>query len=479
MQNVPKFVLQRLRQTTPGAESHPDADLLTAFAEQSLAGRERLLVVEHLAGCGDCRDVVALALPVSEIASELVSVDVGGLGWRWFSWPVLRWGALAAGILAVASVGVLQYSGRNRESIVASDLRQKDAAVGNRAMGEVATVPSNEKPSEPSVAQESSANIRAARPMTRASSGGGIGGGATASAGSGLVGGSGADTGQEVSPPADSLVAQASASPTPVPTPQNPPPEMRQQVMASGSSQVVEVQSAAGTINTESATVGNQIAQNQIAVNQAELPLQGRNPANLDVVKAKDPVPAQGQANSSSALTIASPNVPAPTLRSGMVPASPRWSITPAGALQRSFDGGNSWESVTPTPNQVFAGAKVAADSITVNERVTADKDVGKNNNEDKKLQKVAAPSSFTPVFRTLATNGLDVWVGGSAGTLYHTADGGSRWSRVTPSEAGAVLAGDITIIEFADPQHGKIVTSTGEVWITSDSGQTWQKKQL
>jgi hypothetical protein len=478
MQNVPKFVLQRLRQTTPVAESHPDADLLTAFAEQALAGRERLLVMEHLARCGDCRDVVALALPVSEIASEPVSVDIGGLGWRWFSRPVLRWGALAAGILAVASVGVLQYSARYRESIVASDLRQRDAASGNRALNEVATVPSNEKQSEASVAQKASANVRATRPMSRVHSAGGVRGGMTDGAGSGSGGGNGALTRQEVSPPADSVVARASASPVPVPTPQNPTPEMRQQVTVSASSQMVEVQSAAGTVNTESATTGNQVVQNQIALNQAELPLQGRNPTNLDVVKAKDPVPAQAQASSSAALTIASPNVPAPALPSGMVPASPRWSITPAGALQRSFDGGNTWESVTPTVNHAFAGASVAAESITVNERVTADKDVGKNL-EEKKLQKGAAPSSFTPVFRSVAANGPEVWVGGSAGTLYHTADGGSRWSRATPSEAGTTLTGDITSIEFVDAQHGKIVTSTGEVWTTSDSGQTWQKRQL
>jgi hypothetical protein len=479
MQDVPKFVLKRLRQTTPTTESHPDVDLLTAFAEQSLVGRERLLVMEHLASCADCRDVVSLALPVSEMAPEVVSADIGWRGWRWFSWPVLRWGALAAGILAVASVGVLQYSARNRAAIVASNLRQQDVAGGNGTLNEVATAPSKEKQSEPSIARRASKGVQAARPMRRVNPGGGIGGGMIARGVSGSVGGSGIGTGQEVSAPADSVVAQASESPAPVPTPQNPIPEMHQQVMVSASSQMVEVQSGAGTVNTESATTGNQVVQNQIALNQTELPLQGRNPTNLDVVKAKDPVPAQGQASSSAALTIASPNVSVPPPPSGVLPASPRWSITPAGALQRSFDGGNTWESVTPTVNQAFAGARVAADSITVNERVTTDKDVGKNKNEAKKLQKGASPSSFTPVFRAVAANGLEVWVGGSAGTLYHTADGGSRWSRVTPSEAGTTLAGDITGVEFVDAQHGKIVTSTGEVWTTSDSGQTWRKKQL
>ena len=64
MENVPKIVRDRLQQGTPvTAESHPDANLLTAFAEHSLAGRERDHVLQHLAQCGDCRETVALALP--------------------------------------------------------------------------------------------------------------------------------------------------------------------------------------------------------------------------------------------------------------------------------------------------------------------------------------------------------------------------------------------------------------------------------
>jgi len=31
--------------------------------------------------------------------------------------------------------------------------------------------------------------------------------------------------------------------------------------------------------------------------------------------------------------------------------------------------------------------------------------------------------------------------------------------------------------VEFADTQHGKLSTSTAEVWITSDNGRSWQKQ--
>ena len=92
MQNVTKSVLKRLQVARPGAGSHPDADLLTAFAEQSLKERERALVVEHLASCSDCREVIVLAL--SETANEIVASRASaGVARGWLTWPALRWAA--------------------------------------------------------------------------------------------------------------------------------------------------------------------------------------------------------------------------------------------------------------------------------------------------------------------------------------------------------------------------------------------------
>jgi len=31
--------------------------------------------------------------------------------------------------------------------------------------------------------------------------------------------------------------------------------------------------------------------------------------------------------------------------------------------------------------------------------------------------------------------------------------------------------------MEFSDAQHGKVVTSAGEIWITADNGQTWTRQ--
>src|ERR1700694_4729119 len=67
MTEVPKIVYDRLRATLPEL-AHPEADLLSAFAEQALSATERDGVLEHLALCAECRDVVALALPAADMA---------------------------------------------------------------------------------------------------------------------------------------------------------------------------------------------------------------------------------------------------------------------------------------------------------------------------------------------------------------------------------------------------------------------------
>lgn len=57
-------------QSRGAASRHPDADQLSAFAEQALPAHEREEVLLHLAVCGDCRETVAMALAVDEASQE-------------------------------------------------------------------------------------------------------------------------------------------------------------------------------------------------------------------------------------------------------------------------------------------------------------------------------------------------------------------------------------------------------------------------
>ena len=79
--------------------------------------------------------------------------------------------------------------------------------------------------------------------------------------------------------------------------------------------------------------------------------------------------------------------------------------------------------------------------------------------------------------FTALSTLGPDVWVGGAAGVLYHSADNGTHWTLVKPSVEGVVLAADIASLHFTDPQHGALTTADGQQWSTEDGGRSWQTK--
>jgi len=467
MQDVPQFVLKRLQEKPPAADSHPDADQLTAFAEQSLAGDERARVTEHLTRCGDCRDVVAIALPATEIETERagktvalpITVSTAGMGW--LRWPTLRWAALAAGILVVTSLGVLEYSHRSENSVASNqpqdaigasslsrqapsppatvgqtEMQKALSATGSQTLtGPEAVVGSGRAEQPPSPARSSPARSTLPR------SGGFVKGGA-AGAAPGSAGGIGAGSGSGVSPTSlesprareGSMVTRAQ---------QNPTAATGQQVKIGAASEMVEVQ-ANGPITTESVAT----SQNQVAQNQASLPVNGRAFTNLDVVKAKDPVPGQ---TASSA-------------------ATPRWTVSSSGVLERSFDGGDTWEDVNPALTVASSGARLAKET-------TARADAG-SFSEANKNQKAEAAAYPGPIFRAVAAAGLEVWAGGSGGALYHTWDGGNRWSRVTPSALGVALTGDIIAIQISDPEHGEVSTSTGEHWATSDNGQTWQKRQ-
>jgi len=64
---LPKPLKDALAKQTAG-EVHPSPDLLTAFAEHNLSGRESQRLTDHLAQCADCREVLFLASSAVEEA---------------------------------------------------------------------------------------------------------------------------------------------------------------------------------------------------------------------------------------------------------------------------------------------------------------------------------------------------------------------------------------------------------------------------
>jgi len=144
MQNVPKIVRERLWAATP-AVNHPDADVLTAFAERSLPGLERDVVLEHLARCGDCRDIVALALPATESVETEMKPSPSG----WLTWPALRWGFVAAGVVIIASVGILRYEAHSQHGTMsASNNAPAPQPAATEAKNQPLATPAPPPPSE-------------------------------------------------------------------------------------------------------------------------------------------------------------------------------------------------------------------------------------------------------------------------------------------------------------------------------------------
>jgi hypothetical protein len=130
MRGLPKIVFERLKTkpTVPGSSGgppkdadlqgldHPDANILAAFVEKTLTGKERTQVLNHLAQCVECRELAALSLPGEVEVAQPVSLTAR----RWWSaGPILRWGALAAALGAAAIVIVLHSYPWRRQKIAA------------------------------------------------------------------------------------------------------------------------------------------------------------------------------------------------------------------------------------------------------------------------------------------------------------------------------------------------------------------------
>jgi Photosynthesis system II assembly factor YCF48/Putative zinc-finger len=460
MQDVPKVVLKRLQETA-AAGTHPDADLLTAFAEQSLAESERARVMDHLARCSDCREVLALALPAMELVA--VAASTAPARSRWFAWPVLRWGVAVAGIIAIASIGTLQYRQRQKNDTLVSSLASPNETTAAPQQALPPSPPATEsqeylrqiEKEKQAQAQKKALASRAdnlaenmlirpanpASPAARAMHGAPSGTATGGSIRSGS-GGGGAPKAALSAPrktfavPGGSKSARSQAAAKSAPS-----PSASQAVEATSSSQAVEVVESQVAPVTPPAK--DQVS-DQLDGKQKELQSQDDSSKSLSVLEAKGVAAAQ--------------------LASDTQRVSPRWSISADGALQRSLDEGKTWLGVNVNSGLVSSASSMAA---------TAESTYGQENRK----KKVEAQPSPGPVFRAVSAQDAEVWAGGSAAMLYHSADSGAHWTRVLPSSPGATLTGDIISLEFSDPQHGRIATSAGEVWITTDDGQTWRRQ--
>jgi hypothetical protein len=442
MEQIPKIVKRRLQEPpTPGV--HLDPDLLTAFAEKSLNDRERSQVLRHLAACADCRDVLSLSMPEIEPAPAPVAKRSSLV-----SWPVLRWGALAACIVVVSAAVTLRYQNRRAAEPVASE--KAPAAPALNAESEVSRPPSQALvaknaplaplPSERDFgaagklsrqrdknADQEMTDMRTAvstAPGAALGQGSGAGRGATADA---------AKSADAFPKPAVPLVAAVPpSSPAAKTIEANPPGETRNDGAGPApraSAETVTIENAAPVVALVPQTAERKTKDE---LQKAELQKKAGGQALEEARAGSSGATAQGNRNADALSAEAAPapsRESAARSRAGSAAAS-RWTLSADGALQRSFDSGRTWSAV---------------------------------------------PVASHIVFRALAANDSDVWVGGTGGSLYHSSDAGQHWIQVKPLAGGKPLTADILAVEFSNPRHGKLITSTGETWTTSDAGSSWQ----
>jgi photosynthesis system II assembly factor YCF48-like protein/putative zinc finger protein len=439
MEQLPKIVQRRLQETAkPGV--HPDPDLLAAFVEKSLNDRERSQVLQHLSDCADCREVMSLAMP--EIESKPSPIPERS---RWLTWPVLRWGALAACVVVVSAAVTLHYERR----------QAGESSVAEKTPAAPASLPAENNASQqpreklaakipPPAPFQSDRDLGVASKLAKQreeSMHAGTFGGRTKVFAPRALDQSVRDqklsnnrladavkSADKPAPPSGMIVARGAARVPAAKAEQTAPEsEVRNDTVASAPSAITETVTVEGATTSvlETLQTPARKAKDESTKNEEQKEVRT---ARAGAVGA---MATGGRKTDSLSAEVAQAASGDYAKRSQAGRNAPRWTLSADGVLQRSFDSGKTWQAI-PVANHV--------------------------------------------VFRALAANDFDIWVGGAAGALYHSSDAGQHWVHVNPVVDGKPLTADIVTVEFSDTQHGKLTTSDHETWTTSNAGDAWQK---
>lgn len=440
MNELPNIVRARLK-ATPAAD-HPDPDLLAAFAEQALTAQERSTVLAHLSRCSGCREVLALAMPSTAALNAASSIDTATR--RWFHGTTLRWAAAATCVVIVGSAVLMKRDLMMKQTAKTVSIREDsmsselanygDAERANKTKEKQFEMAASPRPIPPESVPDQETRQRKDLPSTQVHD-------AKKSllkpplpaAPPVLVGRMRPEFAHPGMARGATVGGAAAAVLAPVPAPSRNEPSSvlslnenkidkdAASAKPAASAEQIQITAAAPVLETDAA--GNRDKQ--------ELPGKAKAPSGVAMYDALVMPPATESSAQTGVAKEATRRAELKRMETLRPPVS-RWTISSDGQLQHSTDSGKTWQAV------------VVAENAT---------------------------------FRALSANGPDLWVGGASGLLYHSTDAGAHWTQMKPAAAEAALTADIAAIEFIDVRQGKITTSTGEVWITTDGGQTWRKQ--
>ncbi|MGH9603283.1 MAG: YCF48-related protein [Terriglobales bacterium] len=489
MTELPRIVRERLKAQASGpVDVHPDADLLTAFCEHTLTGTEHQQVIAHLALCADCRDAVALSTPPQSSEAEPLRPHRESRRFRW-----VHWFALAASVVVVATAVLQQPRSSQPGSELEMATRERAPVTAakpspepqNGKAAETFTTASSSTPAPAQAAASAEHDDRSAlvkgiaeeqQPKRDESASpvpklygdvgerknqanapsqprvgpGRAGIGTGASAGPGVVGGTrtGAfGAGQQTTPA--SSVASLEKERRDAPQAPPPPPARANEAAAvednrrpadalkSKDAEAAPAESAAGArkferqlaVTDSDDAAGEKEAAAQ-AMDQEALGQKSRTqanvtgPINVETLPMKKQ-PAQPAAKTSKFGALA-----------GKLKAPLRWTVSAVGLVQRSLDGGKSWQD------------------LFIREGVR---------------------------FRAVAAQDGNVWAGGDGGALFHSSDAGETWtSRPLSGDAKRLEMTpgfDILHIDINASGQVTVTTSQRQTFVSTDAGQNWNRQ--
>jgi hypothetical protein len=474
MPKIPHSVIAGLlagSQDAPGAigAPHPDANLLSAFSENTLQKRERAQLMEHLAQCPQCRDVLALqAAAATQMGEEASRAKSPQRHRGWLASTELRWAAVAASLAVVAGIFLLRqpervYQDRTPSSLATSAVqpqvtkRQDSATAENKveiAKKENPHVPENQ------ISREATEQTSSFGPPPRPAPSG-----SASSAGYTIVApweNLRAGSARHSAKPATAANARAAAAKTTtMPAPATSlatandnfdrfdreilkdkgaaptPPAMTSNAPLAASAPAASGSAAAPTVSSETVDVEGrpepQSARRAAAVRDQKVETQQ---SAADTNLATPIVTLNDQAVHAQEYP-AIPGLPGYSPRklpARLPPPGERWRVK-QGMLQMSENSGQTWDTVSPG----------------------------------------RGPGGLLGLIS--ARRAQEVWAGDSQGGLSHSTDGGQHWQRVL--YGGTENIEGATIVSVAIPSSGHVVikNSAGHTWITRDGGKSWRMK--
>ncbi len=453
---------------------HPDADTLNAYTERLLRADERNRVLRHLADCSQCREIVMLSLPETEVGAKAPVKLPAVRGWRLLFKPGL---GLAASAVAAVVIGVVLELPRKHVAPVQNANQIQDKQIQTAPGAAIRAIqPTPAPPVAPAPPLVANNNLGAtatrleAKPKNLAS----------------------------VRPPAAranqtvevfDLRGSASSAATSA-----PPANIAGFVADDRQNYINEAMFA-----SPAAPGGSSVAQKDLPPAPAP-----RVPNAWNTIHST-PVPDFAGLPGGERHTLTPVRPPSRSFVSGVIGPAQRLfqKLPPLSANSFAFNNTMSGSQLNPAKEQsqsveitaaspaVETDAELAASpAFTRRARESANLAAAETSSAAPvsswkvaggKLLRTGDPGSWIEAypgdgidFSTFTAHGADIWAGGHDAALIHSRDGGTTWERIT---LGASASGTIVKIE-ASGLNVQVLSSSGQSWTSVDGGKIWARQE-